>query len=94
MALQRGSTGDDVKALQQQLNAAGYNLDADGVFGAKTQAAVKDYQTKNGLSVDGIVGSQTNAALAGLTAPNNTTKICNAIFLSGIADYVIVPFYV
>ena len=73
MALQRGSTGDDVKALQQQLNAAGYNLDADGVFGAKTQAAVKDYQTKNGLSVDGIVGSQTNAALAGLTATNNTT---------------------
>lgn len=67
MALQRGSTGDDVKALQQQLNAAGYNLDVDGSYGPKTQAAVKDYQTKNGLQVDGIVGSQTSVSLAGLT---------------------------
>lgn len=67
MALQRGSTGDDVKALQQQLNAAGYNLDVDGSYGPKTQAAVKDYQTKQGLQVDGIVGSQTSASLAGLT---------------------------
>ena len=68
MVLQRGNTGDDVKALQQQLNVAGYNLDVDGSFGPKTQAAVKDYQAKNGLAVDGYVGAQTSASLAGLTA--------------------------
>ena len=54
-----GSSGDDVKKLQQALNSYGYSLSVDGQFGSKTQAAVKDYQKKNGLSVDGIVGEKT-----------------------------------
>ena len=64
-----GSTGSDVTELQKMLNQNGYNLDVDGNFGSKTQAAVKDYQQKNGLSVDGIVGKNTWGAL---TSAQNT----------------------
>ena len=54
-----GSKGSDVKKLQEQLNSNGYKLDVDGVFGPKTQSAVRDYQKKNNLTVDGIVGNET-----------------------------------
>ncbi len=54
-----GSTGDDVKKLQEELNKYGYGLDTDGIFGVKTQSAVRDYQKNNGLSIDGIVGVNT-----------------------------------
>jgi len=56
--LKVGSTGDEVKKLQQQLG-----ITADGIFGPQTQAAVKAYQQKSGLAVDGIVGSQTSGSL-------------------------------
>ena len=59
-----GSAGDDVKKLQALLNDRGYDLTVDGIFGAKTQAAVKDYQSKNALSADGIVGVKTWGSLA------------------------------
>lgn len=58
-----GSTGDDVKELQTILNQKGYKLDVDGIFGQKTQAAVKDYQSKNSLQVDGIAGEKTWGSL-------------------------------
>lgn len=49
--------------MQNALNKLGYGLVADGIFGAKTEAAVKDFQKKNKLDVDGIVGPKTWAAL-------------------------------
>ena len=64
-----GSQGSDVTELQKLLNNNGYNLDVDGIYGDKTQAAVKDYQQKNSLDVDGIVGEKTWGAL---TAVNTT----------------------
>ena len=64
-----GSKGSSVTELQKLLNNNGYGLTVDGIYGAKTQAAVKDYQQKNGLAVDGIVGSNTWGAL---TAANTT----------------------
>lgn len=58
--LQNGSTGSAVKKLQILLNGLGYSCGtADGDFGAKTLAAVKKYQSANGLTADGIVGSMT-----------------------------------
>lgn len=60
-----GSRGDDVKALQTLLRGNGYNIAADGVFGAKTSSAVKAFQKKKGLSADGVVGSITWGSLLG-----------------------------
>lgn len=57
--LRKGSRGEDVKTLQQALNKNGYNLTIDGVFGIKTEEAVRDYQKKHDLSVDGVVGAKT-----------------------------------
>lgn len=64
--LRYGCTGSDVKTLQRNLNKLGFNCGAvDGIFGPKTQAAVKSFQRSAKITVDGIVGPQTRAALAG-----------------------------
>ena len=63
--IKSGSRGSSVSELQKLLNQNGYGLSVDGIFGAKTQAAVRDYQAKNNLSVDGIVGQNTWGALYG-----------------------------
>lgn len=63
--LSYGSSGSDVEKLQNYLNQVGnYGLDVDGVYGFKTQAAVKDYQTKNSLAVDGVAGNETWGSLS------------------------------
>jgi len=61
--LRRGQhTGEQpVYRLQFILNfiAGVDNLDVDGIFGPKTEAAVRDFQQGENLSIDGIVGRQT-----------------------------------
>ncbi len=54
MLLKKGSTGEDVKKLQEKLG-----LSADGVFGTGTELAVKGWQSTHGLTADGIVGDGT-----------------------------------
>lgn len=71
--LSYGSQGNDVTELQKLLNKNGYTLDEDGIFGTKTQDAVKDYQQKNQLDVDGIVGTNTWGALTAASTANNAT---------------------
>lgn len=74
-----GSRGDTVTELQRILNGNGYNLKEDGIFGKNTQAAVKDYQKKNALSVDGVVGNKTWSQLTGYTGNQaSTTKTAAA----------------
>ena len=58
-----GSTGSAVRELQEALNRHGYHLDVDGVFGNKTEAAVRSYQKMNGLKLDGIAGDETWGSL-------------------------------
>lgn len=58
-----GSTGSAVSQLQTVLNQHGYDLAVDGIFGEKTQAAVRDYQKKNNLKLDGIAGKETWGSL-------------------------------
>ncbi len=72
--IQYGSSGEDVKKLQAELNKYGYNLAVDGQFGSKTQSAVKDYQKKNNLSVDGIVGENTWGSLTSGSATSTSTQ--------------------
>ena len=51
--IKQGSKGGDVKILQKYLG-----LTQDGVFGAVTDKAVKEWQIKNGLTADGVVGNK------------------------------------
>ena len=76
--LYRGCTGDAVKTLQDKLNTLGYNSgNVDGIFGAKTYAAVTAFQKANNLGVDGIVGKLTWAKLYGVSPamPVETTTV-------------------
>ena len=76
--LYSGCTGDAVKTLQDKLNALGYNSGSvDGIFGAKTYAAVTAFQKANGLGVDGIVGKLTWGKLYGVSPamPVETTTV-------------------
>ena len=62
--LKLGSSGPDVKALQQKLKALGFDPNGvDGNFGPGTDKAVRAFQQANGLGVDGNVGPGTLAAL-------------------------------
>lgn len=69
--LKNGSKGADVAELQAALVALGFdcgkygtNKDGvDGKFGNTTEAAVRTFQKKAGLSVDGIYGPKSHAAL-------------------------------
>ena len=76
--LYRGCTGDAVKTLQDKLNTLGYNSgNVDGIFGAKTYAAVTAFQKANNLGVDGIVGKLTWGKLYGVSPamPVETTVV-------------------
>ncbi|MDO5610884.1 MAG: peptidoglycan-binding domain-containing protein [Pseudomonadota bacterium] len=64
--LKTGSRGAEVVRLQKELNQRLLprpNLVPDGVFGPRTDRAVRSFQAANGLVVDGIVGPRTKAAL-------------------------------
>ncbi|HEX2068875.1 MAG TPA: N-acetylmuramoyl-L-alanine amidase [Actinomycetota bacterium] len=59
--------GDDVRALQAALNVLGFDVGReDGIFGQRTDRAVRQFQRNVGLPPDGIVGSTTIEAVARL----------------------------
>ena len=58
-----GAVGPQVQLLQLGLQRAGYSLKTDGIFGARTQSALKSFQRRSGLAADGIAGPETHRAL-------------------------------
>ncbi len=86
----RGSTGSEVKQIQQRLIQWGYLTGtADGIYGAKTEAAVKRFQRNNGLTPDGIAGSATLAKIGissstSQSSSNNNVRLL-AMLISGEA---------
>ncbi|WNZ23866.1 peptidoglycan-binding protein [Leptolyngbya sp. NK1-12] len=83
--LRSGSTGNDVRLLQQRLNiirtipgltglAA---LTVDGNFGPRTAAGVRRFQTLFNLTVDGIVGPQTWSVLFRESLPGAFSETAN-----------------
>jgi len=75
----------EISVLQTQAIVAGYAADApekvfiarDGVWGPKTEAAVKRFQYTHTLVVDGIVGPKTTKALYGILDPDWSTNHFN-----------------
>ncbi|MFD3437214.1 peptidoglycan-binding protein [Streptomyces sp. NPDC058685] len=59
---------EGIKNIQRHLNDFGWTpaLVVDGIFGAKTDAAVRHFQQRNGLAADGIVGNKTWRKLTGV----------------------------
>ena len=82
--LYNGCRGEEVRQLQQALVDLGFlKGTADGVFGNKTESAVRAFQKNSGLSVDGLAGTQTRElamskaeaikdSAASVPAPQNT----------------------
>ena len=63
-SLKSGDKGDDVKTVQKRLKALGYYKSTiDGKMGRDTVAALKAFQTANGLEADGVAGKATYAIL-------------------------------
>jgi peptidoglycan hydrolase-like protein with peptidoglycan-binding domain len=61
--LRVGSQGDEVMDLQEGLAALSIECDVDGIFGPKTERAVKHFQAAYGLEADGLAGPKTLALL-------------------------------
>jgi hypothetical protein len=76
--LSQGSRGAEVTDLQNKLKKAGFEVGQPGVFDAKTDAAVRQYQKANGLQVDGQVGQQTWGSFYGQSNPPGTEMLGRA----------------
>ncbi len=86
----RGSTGSEVRQIQEKLIRWGYlSGTADGIYGAKTEAAVKRFQKNNGLTPDGIAGPATLRKIGISTnttgAQSNNSTYLLAMLISGEA---------
>ncbi|WP_205127318.1 MULTISPECIES: peptidoglycan-binding protein [Okeania] len=54
--------GGDVRRVQKKLKEGGYlnnDSDVEGIYGPITEAAVRKFQTNEGITVDGVVGPET-----------------------------------
>lgn len=55
-----GSRGDEVRRIQRKLKELGFFTGSvDGIYGVKTQSAVKRFQRSVGITADGIAGNKT-----------------------------------
>lgn len=64
--------GDDVAALQRQLSSLGFDpWRVDGIFGPRTEAALRDFQRNCGLTTDAVCGRDTLAMLGRLGSRTN-----------------------
>ena len=71
----RGSRGEEVRQIQTKLKRWGYYTGSvDGIYGKKTEDAVRYFQRKNGLTADGIAGKQTLAAMGINSSSSNSSS--------------------
>ena len=60
--------GDDVAVLQSRLIELGFNCGrVDGIFGVRTESAVKEFQKSAGIKIDGRCGASTIMSILRLT---------------------------
>ncbi|MDQ3158780.1 MAG: peptidoglycan-binding protein [bacterium] len=69
--LKKGDKGNLVKDLQESLNSIGYNCGiADGIWGKKTEATVRQFQKENGLVADGYFGPKSAVKVSEIQKKN------------------------
>lgn len=73
-ALILGSTGSDVQKAQERLKSLGYMKKVTGYYGSDTEAAVKSFQSRNGLTADGKLGAKTSSVLYGKNAKKRAQR--------------------
>jgi cell wall-associated NlpC family hydrolase len=73
-SLKIGSSGAQVKLLQERLKHYGASINPDGDFGAVTDREVKKFQAANNLKEDGVVGPVTAGKLMSSTAKSITAS--------------------
>jgi peptidoglycan hydrolase-like protein with peptidoglycan-binding domain len=71
--LRKGDKGPAVAALQRGLTTLGHAVSDDGDFGSRTEAAVRAFQSRAGITVDGAVGPQTKRAILDALARHTAT---------------------
>lgn len=88
VTLEKGSEGDEVKALQQRLIDLLYLDDvADGKFGNKTRIAVEEFQKEVELEVTGIADPETQTKLFAEDAPVSSPNIhCSSVVFGSMAQ--------
>ena len=88
--IRRRDKGEKVKTLQQGLIRLGYDLGplgVDGDFGSKTEAAVRLFQSDNGLPVDAVWDSDCQAALEEALKSQSSNQVeLSAVALDRLID--------
>jgi N-acetylmuramoyl-L-alanine amidase len=92
-------SGDDVLALQQRLSGLGFDLGrVDGVFGSRTDLALREFQRSVGVDADGTCGPETFRAIERLRRTMSGGGVASTLrelhaletLCSGVADKVVV----
>ena len=89
-----GDQGEEIAEIQGQLVLLGYDVMADGTFGAATADAIKAFQKSQGIKADGLIGPATYSALLGKDMPEIThgaSYLANSI-VSLSMNYIGVPY--
>ena len=90
-SFKNGATGETVRKIQQRLSDWGYYSGAvDGIYGSATEAAVRKFQKKNGLTPDGVAGPATLAAI-GLPSGSSGSASGSARWYTRMAHPVATP---
>lgn len=81
----RGSRGQEVVNIQTRLKKWGYlSGNVDGIYGVKTEEAVKEFQRKHGLTPDGIAGPATLAKIGLPTGSSGSGYQANVNLLARV----------
>lgn len=76
----RGSSGEGVKIIQEWLGRAGLPVLVDGVYGYRTEEAIKEFQAQNNLKPDGVCGLATMSVLMlGMVLPRSKRVVTEII---------------
>lgn len=84
--LRLGDEGERITYIQESLKRFNYPISVDGQFGNETLWAIRDFQSRNNISIDGIVGSETLSKLNQEPTDKTKYKAIDYSKLAGIKE--------